>query len=54
MEEGIGEGRIAVVDTGYSQGVLFTHEFVSALLTLTAKVSMGDLIAVKALMSATV
>lgn len=53
-EECVGEGGIAVVDTSDSQGVLFPHKFVPALLTLTGEVSVGELVAGKALMSTTV
>lgn len=53
LEEGIGEGGIAAVNTSDSQGVLFLRKFIYALLALMGDVAMGELVAVKGWMSAT-
>ena len=52
--EGIGESGIAPVYPSNGEGVLFTHKFVGALLTLASEVGMGELIAVEVLVGTTV
>ena len=54
VEEGIGESGIAPVYTSNGEGVLFSHKFVGALLTLASEVAIGELVAVEVLMGATV
>ena len=41
------------IDTGNCKSVVFSHELVNALLALARKVAIGELVAVKALMSIT-
>ena len=53
-EEGIGESGIASFYLSNGEGVLFSHEFVGALLTLASEVAIGELIAVEVLMGTTV
>ena len=53
-EEGIGESGIAPVYPSNGEGVLFSHEFVGALLTLASEVAIDELIAVEVLMGTTV
>ena len=45
-EEGIGEGGVAPITPSDGEGVLFSHKFVSSLLTLAGKVAIGELVAV--------
>ena len=52
--EGIGESGIATVYPSNGEGVLFSHKFVGALLTLACEVAIGELIAVEVLMGTTV
>ena len=53
-EEGIGESGIAPVYPSNGEGVLFSHKFVDALLTLAREVAIGELAAVEVLMGTTV
>ena len=53
-EEGIGESEIAPVYPSNGEGVLFSHKFVGALLTLASEVAIGELVAVEVLMGTTV
>ena len=53
-EEGIGESGIAPVYPSNGEGVLFSHKFVGALLTLAGEVGIGELVAVEVLMCTTV
>ena len=53
-EEGIGESGTAPVYSSNGEGVLFSHKFVSALLTLTSEVAIGELVAVEVLMGTAV
>ena len=53
-EEGIGESAIAPVYPSNGEGVLFSHTFVCALLTLASEVAIGELVAVEVLMGTTV
>ena len=53
-EEGIGESGIALVYPSNGEGVLFSHKFVGALLTLASEVAIGELVAVEVLMGTTV
>ena len=53
-DEGIGESEIASVCPNDGEGVLFSHKFVDALLTLANEVAIGELIAVEVLMGTTV
>ena len=52
-EEGIGESGIAPVYPSNGEGVLFSHKFVDALVTLASEVAIGELVAVEVLMGAT-
>ena len=53
-EEGIGESGIAPVYPSNGEGVLFSHKFVGALLTLAGEVAIGELVAVEVLTGTTV
>ena len=53
-EEGVGESGVATVDAGDRQGMLFSHEFVRSLLTFAGQVAVGELVAVKTLVSTAV
>ena len=53
-EEDIGESGIAPVYPSNGEGVLFSHKFVGALLTLASEVAIGELAAVEVLMGTTV
>ena len=53
-EEGIGESGVAPVYPSNGEGVLFSHEFVGALLTFASEVAIGRLVAVEVLMGTTV
>ena len=53
-EEGIGESVIAPVYPSNGEGVLFSHKFVGALLTLASEVAIGELVAVEVLVGTTV
>ena len=53
-EEGIGESGVAPVYPSNGEGVLLSHKFVGALLTLAGEVATGELVAVEVLMSTTV
>lgn len=50
----VGKGGVSAVDSSDHQCVLFTHKFVSSPLALMNEVAVGELIAVKALVSTTV
>ena len=54
VEESIGESGIASVYPSNGEGVLFSHKFVGALLTLASEVAIGEFIAVEVLMGTTV
>ena len=53
-EESIVEGRVPPVYSSNGESVLFSHEFVHALLTLASKVVIDELVVVKALLGTTV
>ena len=53
-ERGIGESGIPPVYPSNGNGVLFSHKFVGALLTLASEVEIGELVAVEVLMGTTV
>ena len=53
-EEDIGKSGIASVYPSDGKGVLFSHKFVGALLTLVSEVAIGELVAVGVLMGITV
>ena len=53
-EEGSGERGIAPLYASNCEGVLFSHKFVGALLTLVSEVAIGELVAVEVLMGTTV
>ena len=53
-EKSIGESGVAPIDPSYGEGVLFSHNFIGALLAFANEVAIGELIAVKALMDTTV
>ena len=48
-EKGIGEGGVSPINPSNGEGVLFSHEFVRALLALAGKVAKGELVVVKVL-----
>ena len=50
-ERGVGECIVSPVCAGDSEGELFTHEFVGALLALVSKVVIGEMVAIEVLMS---
>ena len=52
-EEGVRESRVSTVDAGNRQGVLFPHKFVRTLLAFAVVVTVHELVAVEALVSAT-
>ena len=53
-EEGVREGGVATVNAGDRQSVLLAHEFICSLLSVAGEVAVGELVAVKALVSTTV
>ena len=53
-EKSIGESRVAPIDPSNGEGVLFSHNFIGALLAFASEVAISELIAVKALMDTTV
>ena len=46
-------GGVASVGAGNCEGVLFSHEFIGALLVVASEVAVGELATIKALMSTT-
>ena len=52
-EKSIGESEVALIDPSDGEGVLFSHNFVGALLAFASEVAIGELIAVEALMDTT-
>ena len=52
-EEGIEESGISPVYLSNGEGMLFSHKFVGALLTLASEVAIGELVAVEVLMGTT-
>ena len=52
--EGIGESGVAPVYPSKGEGVLFSHKFVGASLTLASEVAISELVAVEVLMGTTV
>ena len=53
-EKSIGESGVAPIDPSNSEGVLFAHNFIGALLSVAREVAIGELIAIEALMGTTV
>ena len=53
-EKSIGESGVAPIDPSNGEGVLFSHNFIGALLAFASEVAIGELIAVEALMGTTV
>ena len=53
-EKSIGESGVAPIGPSKGEGVLFSHNFIGALLAFASEVAIGELIAVKALMDTTV
>ena len=53
-EKSIGENGVAPIDPSNGEGVLFSHNFIGALLAFASEVAIGELIAVEALMDTTV
>ena len=53
-EEAIGDSGIAPVYPSNDEGVLLSHKFVGALLTLASEIAIGEMIAIDALMGTTV
>ena len=53
-EKSIGESGVASIDSSDGEGVLFAHDFISALLSVASEVAGGELIAIQALMATTV
>ena len=52
-DKSIGESGVARVDPSDGEGVLFSHDFIGALLAFASEVAIGELIAVEALMDTT-
>ena len=50
-KESIGESGVAPIDASNGEGVLFAHDFISALLSVASEVAVGELIAIEALMA---
>ena len=53
-EKSIGESGVAPIDPSNGEGVLFSHNFIGAMLAFASEVTIGELIAVEALMDTTV
>ena len=53
-EKSIGESGVASIDPSNGEDVLFSHNFIGALLSVTSEVAIGELIAIEALMGTTV
>ena len=53
-EKSIGESGVAPIDASNGEGVLFSHNFIGALLAFASEVAIGELIAVEYLMDTTV
>ena len=53
-QERVREGGVAPVDAGDCEGVLFTNELVGSLLPFTGEIAIGEMVAVKALVSSAV
>ena len=53
-EKSIRESGVAPIDPSDGEGVLFSHNFIGALLAFASEVVIGELIAVEALMDTTV
>ena len=53
-EKSIGESGVSPIDPSNGEGVLFSHNFTGALLAFGSEVTIGELIAVEALMDTTV
>ena len=52
-EKSIGESGVAPIHPSNGEGVLFAHDFIGASLSVASEVSMGELIAIEALMGTT-
>ena len=53
-EKSIGESGVGPIDPSNGEGVLSSHNFMSALLAFASEVAIGELIAVEALIDTTV
>ena len=53
-EKNAREGRVPLVHMSDCEGVLITHELVGALLPFSGKIVIGEIVAVRALMSSAV
>ena len=53
-KKSIGESGVAPIDPSNGEGVLFAHNFIGALLSVASEVTIGELIAIEALMGTTV
>ena len=53
-EKSIAESGVAPIDPSNGEGVLFSYNFIGALLVFASEVAIGELIAVKALIDTTV
>ena len=53
-EKSIGESRVAPIHPSNGENVLFSHNFIGALSSVTSEVAIGELIAVEDLMGITV
>ena len=53
-EKSIGESGVAPIDPSDGESVLFSHNFIGALLAFASEVAIGELIAVEALMDTAV
>ena len=53
-EKSIGESGVAPIDPSNGEGMLFAHNFIGASLSVASEVTIGELIAIEALMGTTV
>ena len=54
IEKSIGDSVVAPIDLSNSEGVLFVHTSIRALLSVAREAAIGELIAIEALMGTTV
>ena len=54
MEKSVGKSGVAPIYPSNGEGVLFSHNFIGALLAFASEVAIGELIAVEVLMGTTV
>ena len=52
--EGVGEGGVLTIYSSDSEGVLFSHKFINAVMAPMGEVTIGELVTVEALTSTNV